>query len=82
LFKKIGGEKSLIQDWTRIVGHQEFGHNRVCINVGDTEIIHKIRKLWRNKKTYVKGWAYYWASIYDFVANRLDANKMLKKATL
>ena len=54
----------------------------MCINVGNTELIHKIRKLWKNNKTSVKGWAYYWTSIYDFIANRLDVNKTLKKATL
>jgi len=82
LFIKMEQEIPFLQDWMRIVGHQEFGHHQVSINVGNTELIRKIRKLWRNKKNYVKGWAHYWASIYDFVANHLDANKKLKKATL
>ena len=43
---------------------------------------HKIRKLWRNYETYVKGWAYYWSSIYDFVANLREINEKIKKATL
>ncbi len=82
LFKKIEQENPLLKKWLRILGHYEFGQRRVCINLGNTELIHKIRELWRNKKTYVKGWAYYWYSIYNFVANHLDANKKLKKATL
>ena len=82
LFIKLEREIPFLKDWSRITGHSEFGHRRVCINVGNTELIRKIRKLWRNKKTYVKGWASYWSSIYDFIANHLDANKKLKKATL
>ena len=82
LFIKLEQEIPLLKDWLRIIGHHEFGNHQVCINVGNTELIRKIRKLWRNKKTYVKGWAYYWSSIYDFIANHLDTNKNLKKATL
>jgi len=82
LFIKLEQENPFLNDWLRIIGHHEFGHNQVCINVGNTDLIRKIRKLWRNKKTIVKGWAHYWISIYDFVANLFDANKILKKATL
>jgi len=65
-----------------IIGHHEFGHNRVCINVDNTDEIQRIRKFWQNKKTYVKGWAHYWCSIYDFIAKSLDNNKKFKEATL
>ncbi|MFX1442882.1 MAG: sulfotransferase [Promethearchaeota archaeon] len=82
LFKEMERENPFLKDWLRIIGHHEFGHNQVCINVGNMDLIYKIRNLWRNKKTYVKGWAYYWSSIYDFVANLLDKNEELKKATL
>ncbi|MFX1494941.1 MAG: sulfotransferase [Promethearchaeota archaeon] len=82
LFTQMGREGPLLNDWLKIVGHHEFGHHQVCINANNTELIQKIRRLWRNKETYVKGWAYYWVSIYDFIANTLDANKRLKKATL
>ena len=71
-----------LHDWMLMVGHQEFGHHQVCINVDNTELIHKIRKLWRNQETYVKGWAYYWDSVYNFIADQLDINKKLKSATL
>jgi len=81
LFLRMEREHPLLIDWLRIVGHNEFGHRQLCINVGNTELIHKIRELWSFKETYVKGWAYYWRSIYDFIANQLDANKKLKKAT-
>ncbi len=82
LYIKMERKNPLLSDWLKIIGHNEFGHRQVCINVGNTELIRKIRKLWRNKKTYVKGWAYYWSSIYDFFADHLDKNKKLKKATL
>lgn len=82
IFTQFGQEGPLLNDWLRIVGHHEFGHHQVCINAGNTELIQKIRKLWSRKKTYVKGWAYYWRSIYNFIANNLDTNKKLKKATL
>ena len=82
LFIKMERERPILKDWLRILGHSEFGYGQNCINVGNSELIHKIRKLWRDKKAYVKGWAYYWTSIYDFIANHLDANKKLKKATL
>ena len=82
LFTQLGREGPLLYDWLKMVGHHEFGHDQVCINTNNTELIQKIRKLWINKETYVKGWAYYWVSIYDFIGNNLDANKKLKKATL
>jgi len=82
LFLKMESENPFLKDWLRIIGHHEFGYNQVCINVGNTALIHNIRKLWRNKNTYVKGWAYYWVSIYDFIANLLNTNENLKKATL
>jgi len=82
LFMEIERKKRFLKKWLRIIGHYEFGHNQVCINVGNTELIHRIRKLWENKKTYVKGWAHYWTSIYDFIAKCIDNNKSLKNATL
>ena len=82
LFIKLENQVPLLQDWLKILGHQEFGHNHVCINVDNTEIIHKIHELWKSKKAYVKGWAYYWTAIYDFIANCLDTNQKLKNATL
>ncbi|MFX1316458.1 MAG: sulfotransferase [Promethearchaeota archaeon] len=81
LFIEMERLSPILGDWLKIIGHYEFGHHQVCINVNNTELIHNIRKLWSNEKTYVKGWAYYWSSIYDFIANQLDTNKNLKKAT-
>jgi len=82
LFEDIEKENHFLVDWHRITGHSEFGHNQLCINTGDNEIIHKIRNLWKNEKTYVKGWAYYWSSIYDYIMNLLEANKVIKESTI
>jgi len=82
LFMEMEEGKPLLIDWHRISGHNEFGHYQLCINTGDNEIIHKIRRLWKNEKTYVEGWAYYWSSIYDYVMNLLEANKKIKESTL
>jgi hypothetical protein len=82
LFIEMEDKNHLLIDWHRLTGHSEFGHYQTCINTGDNEIIHKIRKLWKNKETYVKGWAYYWSSIYNYVMNLLEANKEIKESTL
>ncbi|MFX1428156.1 MAG: sulfotransferase, partial [Promethearchaeota archaeon] len=82
LFMKIEKDIPLFQDWLKILGHQEFGYQRICINVNNPEVVYKIRKLWSKKKTYVKGWAHYWVFIYDFIAKRLEENDKLRKATL
>ncbi|MFX1437586.1 MAG: sulfotransferase, partial [Promethearchaeota archaeon] len=81
LFRRLEQENPLLPDWLKIVGHNEFGRNQSCINLGNTELINEIYKLWRSRKTYVKGWAYYWNSIYDFLANQIETVKKLKKAT-
>ena len=81
LFLRMEREHPLLIDWLRISGHNEFGHHQLCINVGNTERIHEIRELWSFKETYIRGWAHYWRSIYNFIANQLDVNKKLKKAT-
>lgn len=82
LFMAMEEENPLLMDWHRLTGHSEFGHYQTCINTGNDEIIHKIRSLWKNQETYVKGWAHYWAQIYDYVINLLEANSDVKNATL
>jgi len=82
LFIKMEEENHTLIDWHRITGHSEFGHYQLCINTGDNELIHKIRRLWKDERTYVKGWAYYWSSLYGYVMNLLEANKKIKESTL
>ncbi|MFX1274631.1 MAG: sulfotransferase [Promethearchaeota archaeon] len=82
LFDKLEQNIPILYDWMKILGHQEFSHNRICINVNNLEEIRKIRELWKFKSTHVKGWAHYWNSIYNYTANSLEANKNLKEAAL
>ena len=82
LFIEMEENHHFLIDWHRLTGHSEFGYSQLCINTGDNAIIHKIRRLWKNEKTYVKGWAYYWSSIYDYVMNLLDENRKIKDSTL
>ena len=82
LFTEMEQENRFLRDWLGILGHNEFGYPRVCINVDNSELIQEIHHLWRIRHTYVRGWALYWSSIYDYLANTLEKNKKLKKATL
>ncbi|MHA2280472.1 MAG: sulfotransferase [Promethearchaeota archaeon] len=82
LFLKLEEKNPLLIDWLNMTGHREFGHLQLCINVGDTTLIRKIRRLWNNRNTYVKGWAYYWSSIYEYVMNLIESNKKLRKSVL
>ena len=81
LFLNIERQKPLFQDWLQMIGHHEFGNGLKCINTGNPEMINRIRNLWKNKKTTVKGWAYYWHSIYEYIANLLEENTEIKKAS-
>jgi hypothetical protein len=82
LFIKLERKKSLLNDWLGMLGHHEFGNWQTCINAGDFEIIQNIHNLWDKKATAVKGWAYYWNSLYSYIADSLDKNDKLRKATL
>jgi hypothetical protein len=81
LFLNIERQKPLFQDWLQMIGHHEFGNGSKCINIGNPKMINKIRNLWKNKKTTVKGWAYYWHSIYEYIANLLEQNTEIKKSS-
>jgi hypothetical protein len=80
LFIEMEQKNPLLADWHKLTGHSEFGHYQKCINTGNAEIIRKIRRLWKNEETYVKGWAYYWSSIYDYVMDLLEVNGEIRKS--
>ena len=69
-------------DWTKIVGHREFGGAKICINLDDSDLVQEIRSHWADRDSYVEGWAKYWASIYSYVHETLKNNKTLADATL
>jgi Sulfotransferase family len=63
------------------VGHFEFGLDLRPINTGAGSSAAEVAALWARGEE-VRGWARYWAAIYEFVARRLDENPALRKATL
>jgi hypothetical protein len=64
------------------VGHFEFGMHRRCINPhANSDVVRSIEELW-HRGDEVRGWARYWASLYRWVAMRLDASDPLRRATL
>jgi Sulfotransferase family len=63
------------------VGHFEFGLDRRPINAGDAALVAGIEDAWR-RGAEVEGWSLYWAQIYGYLADRLDANPALKDAAL
>lgn len=63
------------------VGHYEFGLDRRPINTGNTEQISEIETLWRQGDE-VRGWARYWAHLYGWMADRLESDEKLRRATL
>ncbi len=65
----------------RRVGHFEFGADMRPINVGDEARVRDILELWKDG-CEVRGWARYWAMIYGFVADRLDARSTLRDSCL
>jgi hypothetical protein len=69
-------------DWTKIIGHREFGSARICINLRSSETVDRIRKLWMSPETYAQGWAVYWNAVYSFAHDMLESNPKLAEATL
>lgn len=82
ILSEVERQDKRLLDWTKIIGHREFGGAKICINLDNTDTVQKIRDLWRNKRTYVTGWAIYWASVYSHVHQTLESNQKLAKAAL
>ncbi|TFG00774.1 MAG: sulfotransferase [Promethearchaeota archaeon] len=82
LFLKMELKNPYIIDWLSLLGHHEFGVGLKYINIGNTELIHKIRKLMKDKRTSVKAWAYYWNYIYKYISKIIENNQKIKDATL
>lgn len=82
ILKELEYEDPRLLDWTKIIGHREFGTAKVCINYNNPEITQRIRALWRHKETYIEGWAVYWAETYSYIQKKLETNPNLAKASL
>ncbi len=82
LFAELEGNDPRLLDWTKVIGHREFGTGRVCINPADNDVVLKIRELWESSETYAQGWAVYWAAIYSLMHEHLEKNPRIAKAAL
>ncbi|MFW9834166.1 MAG: sulfotransferase [Candidatus Thorarchaeota archaeon] len=82
IFCEMERQDPRLLDWTKIIGHREFGSAKFCINFDNTKLVQEIRKDWTSKETYVQGWAKYWASVYSYVHKTLKQNQRLAKAAI
>ena len=82
ILKELEQENARLLDWTKIIGHREFGSARVCINFDDFSTAQKIRRLWDQRDTYIKGWSAYWAQTYSYIYRELQTKPNLAKASL
>lgn len=82
LFMKMERKNPYIIDWLNLLGHHEFGVGLKYINTGNTSRIKEIKDLMHKKGTHIKAWAYYWDSLYNYLANLLERNQKVKDATL
>lgn len=62
-------------------GHFEFGLDRRPINSGDAKVTREIEELW-SKGNEPEGWALYWKDLYGRVADLLNRDEALRRATL
>ena len=82
VIRELEQNNYLLLDWTKIIGHLEFGSARVCINLDNFDTIQKIRHLWKQKNTYIKAWALYWTSMYSYIHHSLESNPNLSQCCI
>jgi hypothetical protein len=70
-----------VLDYLEALGHFEFGLDRRPINFGDTEAVDAVLAAWAAGRE-VEGWALYWRQVYSYLADQLQANEAVRKATL
>ncbi|QDG54854.1 sulfotransferase [Persicimonas caeni] len=82
LFTKAAREHPRSVAHLQRVGHYEFGADRRAINAGDRKLVASVESLWKTDTSadQVRGWARYWAHLYGYLADRLDANPKLRDA--
>jgi hypothetical protein len=80
LFLKLCAEDPRMLTSISIVGHFEFGPRLTFINVGRPSALEQIRDHWSQGRQ-VAAWATYWASVYGFLADGLEADAGLSAAT-
>ncbi|MCA9265045.1 MAG: sulfotransferase [Planctomycetales bacterium] len=60
------------------VGHFEFGQHRIPLNTGSREAVDQIERLWNSDQS-ARGWARYWAQLYQHVAETLENDPSLRE---
>jgi hypothetical protein len=81
LFCRGEAQNPRVLEHMRRVGHFEFGLDRRPINTGDDALVHDVLAMWERGEE-ARGWARYWGSIYRHVADSLEANPALRRASL
>jgi hypothetical protein len=61
-------------------GHFEFGLERRPVNTGDTSLLDAVRGYWAQGEE-VLGWCLYWQAIYGHLAQALETDANLRRAT-
>ncbi|MGH7172195.1 MAG: sulfotransferase family protein [Gemmataceae bacterium] len=67
--------------YMRRTGHFEFGLDRRPMNLGDSARVQGIHRAWAVGEE-IRGWARYWAMVYDHVAAVLSADVRVREAAL
>ncbi len=62
-------------------GHFEFGLDRRPMNLGDSTRVQSILRAWASGEE-IRGWARYWAMVYDYLAAVLRADVLVREAAL
>jgi hypothetical protein len=66
--------------WMQRSGHFEFGRDRRPMNLGDSQRVRAIQRMWAAGEE-VRGWACYWDMVYGHVTHLLDADAQVRTAT-
>jgi hypothetical protein len=62
-------------------GHFEFGLDRRPINLGDDRRVRLVIEAWKSGDE-IRGWARYWAMVYDYLAALLSSDPEVKQAAM
>lgn len=81
LFSRAETEDPRVLDYMKSAGHYEFGLNRVPVNLDNPDTTGRIMAHW-DAGEEVAGWALYWAAVYGFIADQLDADAVLRGAVM
>ncbi len=81
LFCQLEKDNNKVLIYMQNSGHFEFGLDRRPINFGNAEVISEIQKCWESGDE-IRGWALYWSSVYSYVADLLENERLLSKIIL